>query len=42
MEAAIHRHPKRLDMAVFAVKASLLRIRSGMIDLAGGQAHRVI
>jgi vancomycin resistance protein YoaR len=36
-----HRHPERLDMAVFAVKASLLRIRRGMIDLAGGQARRL-
>lgn len=33
---AEHRHPARLDMAVFAVKASLLRMRRGVIDLSSG------
>jgi len=33
---AEHRHPARLDMAVFAVKASLLRIRRTVADLGSG------
>lgn len=35
-----HRHQARLDMAVFAVKASLLRMRRGVADLGSG-AYRL-
>jgi vancomycin resistance protein YoaR len=40
-EGAEHRHPARLDMAVFAMKANVFRMRRGVMDLAGGQARRL-
>jgi vancomycin resistance protein YoaR len=38
---AEHRHPARLDMAVFAMKASVFRMRRGVMDLTGGQVRRL-